>query len=58
MWVLPTEFVADAGDLVFEGAVLRHFSVDHVDGGEKRRVSRPNIFAIFLRERLVALRIT
>ena len=32
------KFVADALDLVFEGAVLRHLSLDNVNGGKNGRV--------------------
>lgn len=43
------KFIADAVDLVFEGAVLRHFVFDYVDGGENRRMVASEYFCRILK---------
>lgn len=41
---LSHKFIADAVDFILEGAVLRHFVFDHVNGSENRRMVTPKYF--------------
>ena len=46
------ELIADAVDFVLEGAVLRHFVFDDIDGGENRRMVPAENFRCILKRNI------